>query len=87
MLVTIRYQSGLRFEAVLLAASRERMRVVVDSRRDTIELHKVDTAWYTEEGSEVEIDSLIPLAGTDVPGFCAVVNPRTTAAGSSFMSA
>jgi hypothetical protein len=81
MRMTIRYQSGLRVEAVLLAANRERMRVAVDSQRDTIELHKVDACWYTEEGAGIEIESLISIAGTDVSSFCAAVYPRTNAAG------
>src|ERR1039458_7214792 len=70
MRMTIRYQSGLLGEAVLLAANRERMRVAVDSQRDTIELHKVDACWYTEEGAGIEIESLIPISGTDVSRFC-----------------
>ena len=82
MLMTIRYQKGLRVEAVLLAANRERMRVAVNSQRDTIELHKMDTSWFTEEGSAIEIEALIPMAGTDVAGFCTAVYPRTVAAGS-----
>jgi hypothetical protein len=81
MLMTIRYQKGLRVEAVLLAANRERMRVAIDSQRDTIELHKVDADWLTDEGSAIEIEALIPLAGTDVSGFCAAVYPWTNAAG------
>ena len=88
MRMTIRYQSGLRVEAVLLAANRERMRVAVDSQRDTIELHKVDACWYTEQGAEIEIEALIPIAGTDVSCFCAaVLYPRTNAAGRGFMVA
>jgi hypothetical protein len=79
--MTIRYQRGLRVEAVLLAASRERMRVAIASQRDTIELHKVDACWYTEQGAEIEIEALIPIAGTDVSCFCAAVYPRTNAAG------
>ena len=85
MLMTIRYQTGLRVEAVLLAASRERMRVAIDSQRDTVELHKVDASWYTEEGTAIEIEALIPISGVDVSQFCMGVYPRTNAAGSSFM--
>ena len=84
MRMTIRYQSGLRVEAVLLAANRERMRVAIDSQRDTIELHKVDACWCTEEGAEIEIEALIPIVGTDVSQFCAAVCPRTNAVGRSF---
>jgi hypothetical protein len=87
MLMTIRYQSGLRVEAVLLAANRELMRVAVDSQTDTIELHRVGACWFTEEEAEIEIEALIPIAGTDVSGFCAAVYPRTIAAGHGFTAA
>jgi hypothetical protein len=83
MLMTIQYQKGLRVEAVLLAANCERMRIAIDSQPDTIELHKVDADWLTDEGSAIEIEALIPLAGTDVSGFCAAVYPWTNAAGRS----
>ena len=83
MLMTIRYQSGLRVEAVLLAVSRERMRIAIDSQPDTIELHKVDACWFSEEGAEIEIKALVPIAETDVSHFCAAVYPRTVAAGGS----
>ena len=87
MRMTIRYQSGLRVEAVLLAANRERMRVAIHSQRDTIEMHRVDASWLTEEGTAIEIEALIPLAGTDVSGFCDAVYPRTITAGRGFMVA
>jgi hypothetical protein len=81
MLMTIRHQNGLRAEAVVLAASRGRMRVAIDSQGDTIELHEVDAHWYTEEGAEIEIEALIVSAGINVPHLCAAVYPRTIAAG------
>jgi hypothetical protein len=85
MRMMIRYQSGLRVEAVLLAASRERIRIAIDSQRDTVELNKVDACWHTEDGAEIEIEALIPIAGTDVSQFCAAVYPRTNTAGHGFM--
>jgi hypothetical protein len=87
MLMTIRYQTGLRVEAVLLAADSERMRVAAGSQRDTIELRKEDARWYTEEGAETEIESLIPIAGTDVSSFCTALYPRTIAVGRGSMVA
>jgi hypothetical protein len=87
MLMTIRFQNGLRVEAVLLAANSQRMRVVVDSQPDTVELYKVDACWHTEDGAEIEIEALIPIAGTDVTRFCAAVYPRTNTAGRGFMFA
>ena len=81
MLMTIRYQNGLRAEAVVLTANNERMRVVIDSQRDTMELRKVDACWYTEDGAEIEIEALIPLAGTNV---VSSPNPMTITAGHGY---
>ena len=81
MLMTIRYQNGLRAEAVVLTANNERMRVVIDSQRDTMELRKVDACWYTEDGAEIEIEALIPLAGTNV---VSSPNPLTITAGQGY---
>jgi hypothetical protein len=87
MLMTIRYQNGLRVEAVLLAANRERMRVAVDSQPDAIELHQVDAAWYRDDGAEIEIEAFIPFSGSAVSHFCTAVYPRTDAAVHGFMAA
>ena len=81
MLMTIRYQNGPRVEAVLLAADKDRMRVAVDSQRDTVELHRVDDCWYTERGVATAIETLIPLPGTEFSHFCNLVYPRAIAAG------
>ena len=87
MLMTIRYQSGLRVEAVVLAVNRERMRVAIDSEPDTVELHMVDACWHTEDGAEIEIEALIPIAGTNVSRFCATVYPLSNCAGQRSMFA
>jgi hypothetical protein len=81
MLMTIRYQNGLRAEAVVLAANRERMRVAITAEGDTLELHEVDARWFTEKGAEIEIEALIPIAGVDASLFYAEVYPQTIAAG------
>ena len=80
MLMTIRYQNGLRVEAVVLAANRERMRVAIASQRDTIELHKVGACWHTEDGTEIEIEALIPIAEPAFSALCARVYPLTNCA-------
>ena len=81
MRMMIRYQSGLRVEAILLAASSERMRVVIKTQRDAAELRRAETGWLTEEGEAIEIEALVPIAGTDVSQFCEALRPRTTTAG------
>jgi hypothetical protein len=85
MLMTIRYQSGIRAEAVLLAANRERMRVTIASQSDAVELHRVGTCWYTEQGAEIEIEALIPVAGTDISSFSAAVYALTNRVGHGYM--
>jgi hypothetical protein len=67
MRMMIRYQSGLRVEAVLLAANSERMRVAIETQRDTVELHRVDGCWYTQRGAAIEIEALISLRGARTP--------------------
>ena|ERR1039458_5741327 len=84
MLLTIQDKNGFRFEAVLLAANRERMRVAIHSQRDTVELHRVDASWYMENGSAIEIEALVPVSEADFSGFCAAVYPRTNAVGRTF---
>ena len=65
MRMMIRYQNGLRLEAVLLAASSDRMRVAVETQCDTIELHRVDAGWRTQRGAAIEIEALMAIPGTD----------------------
>ena len=79
MRMMIRYQSGLRVEAVLLAANSRRMRVAICSQRDTIELHRVDAGWRTDRGAAVEIEALMAIPGTDFSRFCTAVRRRMTA--------
>jgi hypothetical protein len=65
MRMMLRYRNGLRVEAILLAADSERMRVAIDSQRDTAELHRVDAGWRTQRGAAIEIEALIAIPGTE----------------------
>ena len=87
MRMLIQCQNGLRNEAVLLAANSERMRVVIASERDAVELHKVDTCWFTETGAAIEIEALISIEGTDFSHFCSEVHPWTNVAGRALAAA
>jgi hypothetical protein len=86
MLMTIRYESGLRVEAFVLSADRERMRVAIDSQIDTTELRQVGACWHMEDGTEVEIEALVQIAGTAGSGFWGTV-PLANTAGQSSMFA
>ena len=51
--------NGLRMDAVLLAAARDRMRVALRNRRDTIELRREGGLWVSENGSTFEFEAWI----------------------------
>ena len=77
MLMMIQYESGLRMEAILLAAGARHMRLMTRSHPDTLELNNLDGCWRTEQAEAIEIEAMIPI-----PGVCAEVHPLTQAAGS-----
>jgi hypothetical protein len=85
MRMMIRFQNGVRGEAVLLAANAQQMRVAFHARGDVKQLNR-DSAgcWHNESGEPLEIEALIPLAGTDVENFCAELYPRALAAAAQF---
>ena len=62
MRMMLLFENGRRAEAVLLAASDYRMRVVVRGTEDATELRLIQDQWMSEEGKAVDIESLI-LAG------------------------
>ena len=81
MRLMIRYQDGRRDEAVLMAASQERMRIAAASQKDTVELTRGNEGWLTENGEPVDIEALIPMDGFQVEQFCAAIYPLTMTAG------
>lgn len=85
MRMLIRYQNGMRSEAVLLAANTERMRVAFHARGDVKELSRdANGSWLSENGEPLEIEALIPLAGTDFLSFCADLYPRALTSAAQF---
>jgi hypothetical protein len=85
MRMMVRYQSGVRGEAVLLAANTGFMRVAFHARGDVKELSRDENgSWFSESGEPLEIEALIPLPGTDVSDFCAQLYPRAFAAAAQF---
>ena len=80
MLMMIQYESGLRMEAILLAAGARHMRLMTRSQSDTLELTNLDGCWRTERAEAVEIEAMIPIPGHDVSRFCTEIYPRTHAA-------
>jgi hypothetical protein len=68
-------------EGVMLAASSERMRVAISGNSDPVELSRFDGCWYAEGGHLIEIEALVPLAGTDIARLCAEMYPLSAVAG------
>ena len=81
MRMVVRFQNGLKVEALILAAHRDQIRVVVAGRRETEEWLMVDGGWYDDSGRRVDIQAVVALDGIDCADFCGNVYPRTAAAG------
>ncbi|HJT89650.1 MAG TPA: hypothetical protein VJ732_17395 [Bryobacteraceae bacterium] len=79
MLLTISYD-GRHFEAVLLAVSRERMRLAVRGRAETLEFRLVDGEWTGEQGDKIELEALVTDGRTDVNGLREQLFPMASAA-------
>jgi hypothetical protein len=78
----LRYESGARVEAVLLAANDQNMRVAIESQSDSVELRRLGDAWQTDGGEAIEIEALIQVPGADMARFRSEMRPRTMTAGS-----
>lgn len=81
MRMAIQRGNGVRAEALLLAVSKSRMRVVIAGTADTVELSMMDGRWIDESGEIIEFEALLPLDGIGWPGLCADLYPRTAVAG------
>ena len=66
MYMILRYDTGRRVEAVLLSATRERIKVVIRDQDDTLELDRLGDRWMTDSGSEFEIESILSDDTTDI---------------------
>ena len=62
MHMTLRFPTGRRAEAILLAAGPDRLRIVLRRRSDTYELRLAGGEWISERGERIEVESLIGWA-------------------------
>ena len=76
ILMNLLNDAGERTEAVLLAAGKYHMRIVVRGVKDTTELRLIKDQWTSENDKAVYIESLIMLPATNLE------RPRTMRAGS-----
>jgi len=56
MHMILRYPSGRRVDGILLAASADRMRIVVRRLNETIELRLTEGQWISEHGKRLEVE-------------------------------
>jgi hypothetical protein len=80
MFMTLCYPTGRRVEGVLLATGRDRLRLAVRGRNETIELHVEEGRWVSDEGVQVELESVIWNGETAIPQQFEEA-PRTFSAG------
>ena len=71
MHMTLSLANGQRVEGLLLAASRECMRLAVRNRNETIQLAFEAGQWKAEDGSVIEIEALVWNGLTAIPDWCA----------------
>ena len=83
MQIAIKREGGVRVDAILLAASTNRMRVVVVGSNDTEEWTKLYGVWRTEDGKQIEIEAMF-VDGNDWSEFFADLSPRMAAMGASY---
>ena len=80
MHMTVCYPTGRRAEAILLAATSDRMRVIVRNSSDTLELRRADGRWISDTGAGIEIESLIASGPIAMENVWSEMSPRVKAA-------
>ena len=58
MHTVIVFSGGRQVDALLLAASAERLRVVIPGRRDTAEFQLIEGRWTSESGGHIELGAI-----------------------------
>ena len=64
MHMIISFRDRRRVEAIVLALSADRMRIILPDCEDAVELRQAQGVWTSEDGEPIEIESMI--AGTDM---------------------
>ncbi len=59
MLIILRFRNGDSIQALLLAASRCRMRVVIPGSNDALDVQLRKNAWNFEDGRVADVEAMI----------------------------
>jgi len=80
------YPGGGQREGLLLAGTRERMRVMMPGQADIVEFRQIEGAWIAESGATVEIGAIGAAAHTTFPDSAALrVGPPRLCASASIL--
>jgi hypothetical protein len=72
----LRYPSGRRGDGILLAAGRDRLRIVVRRLNETIELCLTGGQWTSEQGDHIEVEGWLADGNTGMAGFSSRICQR-----------
>jgi hypothetical protein len=74
------YPGGRQVDALLLAASKDRLRLVIPGRAETSELTNIDGRWYSESGAAVELAGMVTVSGVNLSQFSEVPSLKVRSA-------
>jgi len=78
--LTMQMSDGQNVDAVVLRVSRERLRLAVPDRADTVELKLVEGQWVDENGARVSLESMWTDDPSSAAGFPEEPLPMASAA-------
>ena len=64
--ITLTLSPGLVAEGVMLAVSKDCLRIAFPGSEDTTDLRRIDGQWYTAENTPVELAAVFTDGSTDV---------------------
>ena len=76
MYTILRYSNGRRMDGLMLSASPDTMRLILRLQNDTIELRRTFGSWTAEDGSIVELESMVAGDHTDLGCYLAGGMPQ-----------
>jgi hypothetical protein len=80
MYTVIVFPGGRRFDALLLSASPERLRVAIRGRSDIVELQLIEGRWMSDSGVCVELGAILNDQSAAAKRVLANARPRVLAA-------
>ena len=81
MHTVIVFPGGRQVDALLLAASAERLRVVIPGRGDTVEFRLIEGQWTSESGDHVDVGAILAADIADARRVLGNARGRAHAAG------